>query len=279
MRAPTRTPEGQLIRSILNETSELTQPHLPIDPGLVGDLLNGILGDKIELIAQSRQEALSGFNNRLRERWESPLNKLEFLLILSSEIGSYTFIERLPEKEQNLDPRYHAMNELHSRAIQVGYEIITLLSNGHADGALARWRSLHETAVYSHFILKSDPSIGSRFIDYKLLEQIQLIEENEKHSGDSIDTDLREEYDQLKQLLVEKYGKPFDDGGYGYGWAAEEFDNKSASFRRIEEKSGLDIYHPAYVLANNNVHSGSIGSQWHIGVMDTDNRDLPNVTG
>ncbi|WP_217430933.1 DUF5677 domain-containing protein [Sphingomonas bacterium] len=39
------------------------------------------------------------------------------------------------------------MLHLHARACQVVFEIITLMENGLADGAMARWRTLHEITV------------------------------------------------------------------------------------------------------------------------------------
>jgi len=43
---------------------------------------------------------------------------------------------------------------LYGRACQIGRKIELLLSNGFADGAEARWRTLHELTVVACFIYK-----------------------------------------------------------------------------------------------------------------------------
>ena len=47
---------------------------------------------------------------------------------------------------------YDTILHLHGRACQISSEILCLLKNGFADGALSRCRSLWEIAIYAHFI-------------------------------------------------------------------------------------------------------------------------------
>ena len=53
---------------------------------------------------------------------------------------------------------------LHANACLVTSEVITLLEAGYSSGATARWRSLHEVAVYAMFIVKHGPGTAERYL-------------------------------------------------------------------------------------------------------------------
>ena len=55
-------------------------------------------------------------------------------------------------REQNPCPNpftVEVQTRLHARACQIAREVLTLLYAGFAEGAMARWRALHELAVLS----------------------------------------------------------------------------------------------------------------------------------
>src|SRR5437870_8332031 len=58
----------------------------------------------------------------------------------------------------------------HVRACQVTDEIITLLENGFADGAMARWRTLHEIAVVTSLISQHGIELAERYVAYQAVE-------------------------------------------------------------------------------------------------------------
>src|SRR5260370_35431821 len=53
------------------------------------------------------------------------------------------------------------------RGCQVTDEIICLLENGFADGAMARWRTLHEIAVVAAVISQHGEDIAERYVDHQ----------------------------------------------------------------------------------------------------------------
>ena len=53
---------------------------------------------------------------------------------------------------KNNDQVFFVLWRLHARSCQITMEILALLKSGFADGAHARWRTLHEIAVTALFI-------------------------------------------------------------------------------------------------------------------------------
>jgi hypothetical protein len=56
------------------------------------------------------------------------------------------------------------------RACQVTDEIACLLENGFADGAMARWRTLHEIAMVAAVISQHGEAIAERYLAHQFVE-------------------------------------------------------------------------------------------------------------
>jgi hypothetical protein len=56
-----------------------------------------------------------------------------------------------------------ALTRLHARACQVAAEILALMQHGFADGAMARWRTLHEIAVIATFLRDRGEVMAERY--------------------------------------------------------------------------------------------------------------------
>lgn len=95
---------------------------------------------------QTLQQAdLSGFRERLEERWGHPLGQLRMLLTICREWCEWIHKRNVSQKG---DPKKKQLQSILIRLLTRGYqvtdEILCLLENGFADGAMARWRTLHE---------------------------------------------------------------------------------------------------------------------------------------
>lgn len=74
------------------------------------------------------------------------------------------------DRNSRLDLIMNVLFKLHSRSIQMSKEILTLLRNGYPDGALTRWRSLHESnVIFKLLTLKNCTNFKSFFALKKLL--------------------------------------------------------------------------------------------------------------
>lgn len=115
------------------------------------ELLEALKAKLPKELRQKYKEDL-GFQKRCYMRWKPGMDLLKMMLICSQEFGS-TYNERsraLAVEEQNY--KFEAIVGLHARSLRVANEICALLIAGFPDGALSRWRSLHELAVVGYFL-------------------------------------------------------------------------------------------------------------------------------
>lgn len=63
--------------------------------------------------------------------------------------------------------------------------------------------------------------------------------------------------------MIDRFGKQYD---LPYGWAIHEFSQGRIGFKQIEESTGMDHYRHFYKMASDNVHAGSKGTLYHMGI-------------
>lgn len=98
-----------------------------------------------------QQKEMAGFRRRLRERWGPSIDQLQMCVAVASELGEMTghsLGERLGEASPIL---IDTLIRLHARCCQIAQEIVCLLSAGFADGAMARWRTMHEISAVAAY--------------------------------------------------------------------------------------------------------------------------------
>ena len=135
-----------------------------------------------------------------------------------------------------------------------------LLRHGFADGAQARWRSLHELAVVCSFVAQHGDAVAEKYIQhesvaiYRAAEQYNLYctKLGAKKIDDSEMAIIEKEYLEL----IERYGKNY---GYDYGWAATALNLAKPTFRDIEASVELDHIRPYYKAASANIHANPAG--------------------
>ena len=94
------------------------------------------------------------FERNIERLWKKPFDLLEMFVSIAFEMGQ-EFNRHFSEaaKKEN-DYVYEVLIQLFARACQIASEVLVLLKSGFADGAHARWRTLHEIAVVAMFIDK-----------------------------------------------------------------------------------------------------------------------------
>lgn len=108
------------------------------------------------------------FLDEHRARWAKALSASDGFFVLVSETakGYAAYVSGLSEEERA--EHFHtftALHSLHLRAVQEYAEIVTLIKNGFADGAFARWRSMYELSVISSFISTYGEPTAEKFIE------------------------------------------------------------------------------------------------------------------
>ncbi len=220
---------------------------------------------------QKRQRRESErFAAHLYRHWREPLSELEQLIYVVSELGE-SINHRL--RAQHLDSRPFAVEvqtRLHARACQVAREVLTLLSAGFAEGAIARWRTLHEVAVVSFFI-GGDENLAERYWLHEAVESRRAAHEYRRNTarlGLEPMTELEiAELDEDVASLNKRFGSEYSGQ---YGWAASKLRSTRAkvTFGQIEEVAKLHHLRLYYRLASHTVHANPKGAFYRLGLLD-----------
>lgn len=149
---------------------------------------------------------------------------------------------------------------IHVRACQVANEILILIKNGYADGAHARWRTLHELCVTFIYLYDSDYNVIQMYNDYEIIEKYKKAKEY-KNCEESLELEKFEEgeWEQLSKSrdeIIAKYGKEFSGG---YGWTMNDLPKGKRNFKELETHVGIEKLRIIYSWANESVHAGVSG--------------------
>lgn len=207
------------------------------------------------------------FEERLYKKWEKPIDLLECLIRVSLESGE-KFKEKLKNRSDITDhSKYEALIKIHARAIQISNEILVLLKSGFADGANARWRTLHELAVISIFLSNNNNDVAKRYLEHEFVMKFKEAEAYKKHYRKLGYTPLdRKEYNKLKRKkknLCKKYNDKFQDN---YGWIPNSILHKR-NFMKLEKHVKIDRFRPLYKFSCASTHGNSRGF-YRLGLMD-----------
>lgn len=222
----------------------------------------------------SEQRAFrAGFESRLAQRWSKPFDLFETILTLCQEAGSTLNRKHQEQSIKGNDLIFLVLIRLHARACLTASEVFALLRTGHASGANARWRTLHEIVVVAYFIKKFGLDVAERYLEHEHIEAFKAAQEYQRHCNRlgfehferSEMKALKGEYDRV----VSKYGEEFKQD---YGWAANALDSVDpshggrATFTRIENAVDLDHWRPHYGMANYGIHAGTKGITFNLGL-------------
>lgn len=205
---------------------------------------------------------LAEFHKRLFETWRAPITRLDSLIAMCMEIGSEINAEYRNSGKYPRSSRRNITLRLHSRAVWIANEVSCLLKGGYPDGAMARWRSLHETTVILMFLSRHDDALASRFVDFQAITRLKAATEYNEHQAvlgfEPFDQAALAQFQEERASMIGKYGQQFANE---YGWAADALKRKRVTFKDLEKFVDLSFLRPQYGLASKIVHSGvdSIG--------------------
>lgn len=265
----------QILQGLADNDSEVSSEKLEL-------VLNRIISEEaikaLQSIKEKGHDTLThqtnerlGFEERNYALWKEPLDLLELFLLTTIDIGGDFNHKHRPEAAESNDFVFEALTRLHGRACQVGNEILILLKSGYADGANARWRTLHEITVISYFIKERGSEMAERYLLYEYIESYRSISDYirdsalyEKHKailGDELPS--KSEMDtiiRIKNELCSRFEKEFSDE---YGWAADR--TKKITFKDLESEVGINHLRPYYKMANISVHAGPKSIRFSLG--------------
>lgn len=233
-----------------------------------GDLFKDLKARWPQVEAQNRHDMV-GFQQRLEARWGEAFNHIRMLRHFSLEVG-YERQQRLNRsraKHPKLLP--HLLLRLHARAVQVVGEVLALMEAGYADGAMARWRTLHEITVVALVLGDGGEDLATRFIAHEAVGRLQAARLHQATCAARQEAPIPDaEFTALEaeqQAAIDLYGQPFKKE---YGWAADYIGNVDPKFNQLEDAADRASHRPEYKLASYNIHAGSRGLFFKLGTLD-----------
>lgn len=213
---------------------------------------------------------LKNFRKRLNLRWNEAIEALSMCETIARELGEGATELLRASRGSDFPCLVDVLPRLHARSCQITSEVIALLETGFADGAMARWRTLHEIAVVATLLCESGEELAQRYLDHQLIESYRAAKDykdcSERLGYEPLEDldfqEIKNSYEELK----ERYGKRFCSQ---YGWASQLLkDGKNPTFKDLEEIAGIDHMRAHYRMASHNVHANPKGVYFKLGLLN-----------
>lgn len=259
--------EGDDLDSVLDEVADKSTS---ITTTIARDMGKYILKSLIEdapRMLNEHSEIRARFEKSVHKKWGKALEYLEILLVISYEAGE-GFNEEFRSTAAEMDNYvFDVLVRLHARACQIASEVLTLLKAGYADGAHARWRTIHEIAVVASFIEGNGNDVAERYLLHQYIESYKAALQHQRYATRLKHSPIPEgEVIALKELYEELLGRFGKDYRNSYGWAGNALSKSDPNFFDIEEAVNLDHLRPYYKMASYNVHANSKGIMFRLGL-------------
>ncbi|MGB9989860.1 DUF5677 domain-containing protein [Massilia sp. SM-13] len=230
--------------------------------------LQNVLKNPAERLLHLKNER-DAFMRRLELTWAGPFKLLDIHVALCQEIGEARneWLRKRRRRAKDIAV-VDVVTRLHGRTVQVAGEVQALLRNGFADGAMSRWRTMHELTVTAMLIAERGPDVAERYIAHVSADSIKAARQYQRYASvlqhRPISAREQKRLDALAVDLERNYGKPFLND---YGWAADTLGNPNPTFFSIEAAVDLDHLRPYFKLASNTVHAGAKGTFFRLGIL------------
>lgn len=234
---------------------------------LIDDVIHSTLAaveerTKASIVEQAASELAravardSLFEASIAEKWGKSFDQMEVLWQVCWECAEIINTEYRNTAAVNTDYRFDALTRIHARALLVVREIICLLKGGYPDGALARWRTLHEHSVQAVFIGRQDQRTAMRF----LASSAFMARNGARQYNRYADRANMKPYTEAEIAAFERRcgelaaqtGELAVNGDYD--WASEALNNQRPKLSHLEEATGLDHWRPRYRWASLHTH-------------------------
>lgn len=208
--------------------------------------------------SQLQQYEQHMFREGIEDRWGKGLDYLRMLLTACRDIGRQTLMRHNKSNSKRYALRRWVLLRLHARSCQVADEIICLIENGFADGAMARWRTLHELSVVATLISNGDEDLAERYIFHDSVEVKRQADEYEEtqvpSGGHPISKRERNSIEADHAAVLNNYGPNFL---HPYGWAAKHLNLKKPTFKNLQEAAYREGMNSSYKLASFTIHASA----------------------
>jgi hypothetical protein len=211
-------------------------------------------------LLRNRRRDRRRFEQRLMRRRQTAFNLYDLCYLIALQIGETINGEGMGDAQKSNDLLFYVLVRLHARSCLVASEIRSLLVSGHAAGAHARWRTLHEIAVIASFIREQGQDAAQRYLDHDVIQRAREAATYNKYcerlGAEPLDEIFVDQLQELARERTNKYGKSF---ALPYGWAAQALKPYNSDYRPkfddIEKSTNLDHLRPYYKMASHGIHA------------------------
>jgi Family of unknown function (DUF5677) len=232
------------------------------DPERAVDLFLQDAGD----VLFDLRSAHSLLQARIGDRWEDAFDLYELFRAGSFALAQRAWAPEEASTRTDLERRV-AVRLLFVRAYVTAGEILALVRTGFGNGAVARWRTMHEVEVLATLLAAAEDDTVRRYGDYLAYETWRTLETYERHheelGWEPLPPEDMKEISERGQDVRREYRGSL--ARSSYEWARRELADGlpelkggeiNVELRHLEEHVGLTARRALYELANDAVHAG-----------------------
>ncbi len=227
--------------------------------GTAPEILERLDRDAPRMLAEHRS-LRRGFERRLNSIWGDALDHYWATYVVCTESGEICNDRARTGAIEESDFRFEALTRVHARSCMVASEIHALLRTGHAAGAEARWRTLHELSVVASVLSDAPLEISERYLLHGWISSARDLADYERFRVqlglEEFDPTEASQIREGRDQLVGRFGRSYKGD---WGWSAPLFRHDRIMFSDLEGISGLDHLRPYYRLGSHRVHAGAKG--------------------
>jgi hypothetical protein len=258
---------------ILKKANDFLEESLPkLIQETIDDCVNSSLRSYRKSAAKTLHKirnATKGFENRIFKRWKPAFDHLEMMWQISQELGEAHSKDFDTENPEDTHIVMGAISEIFPKALIVTQEIICLLKGGYPDGALARWRSLHELTVSAMYILEEgkEPALNYMLSFHFSARRAahQLNEHAERARLEPFSDEMLQTFDNRCAEAEKQLDRKFDRDKNGE-WPAINVAHRN--YADIERHVGMDHWRPRYKWASRHTHADFVPNDKLLGMSE-----------
>lgn len=239
------------------QTEKLLQGKYEEMVTVVATSVRADLEEKAPDMLKFEKAQARAFEVRNRRRWKLPLDQLRVMIKIIEETAQ--LLSEEGDTEATASPHlFNALNSLCARALLLTREILCLIEGGFADGALGRWRTLHEAAVIAVFLAGHDDLTAERYLtSFQFASRRAMDQLNEVAERANLEPFSEEELQTASNACNSAKERLGDGLGEDYGWAREALGKSKrdrVKLADLEVSTGLDHWGPRVRWSSQNVH-------------------------
>ena len=203
---------------------------------------------------------------RIGDRWDDAFDLYELFRTSCFALAQRAWAPQEASTRTDLERRI-AVRLLFVRAYVTAGEILALIRAGFGEGAVARWRTMHEVEVLATLLAAAEDDTVRRYGDYLAYEMWRTLETYERHheelGWEPLPAEEMAEITERGEDVRREYRGRL--ARSSYEWARRELadglpelsdDATAVDLRHLEEHVGLTAHRALYQLASDAVHAG-----------------------